>query len=72
MLKINKKSSKKHGPSSMLAYTIYEDFELSKLIPIDAQYYSQYIYIYIFLKRDNTQKLLMNSFGNKYFLLFKM
>ena len=34
MLKINKKSSKKYDPLPMLAYRIYENFELCKLIPI--------------------------------------
>ena len=34
MLKSNKESSKKYDPLPMLAYMVYEDFELSELIPI--------------------------------------
>jgi len=34
MLKSNKESSKKYDPLPMLAYMVYEDFELSELVPI--------------------------------------
>ena len=34
MLKSNKESSKKYDPLPMLAYMVYEDFELSELILI--------------------------------------
>ena len=44
-LKSNKESSTKYGPLPMLAYMVYDDFELSELVPISVLNTTPKIYL---------------------------